>query len=291
MKHFACLLIALAIALAIGCARSKRVDPSPSTSPSSPATRALALADAPAAADAAAEAAPADPGVGDAAPAPVEVDGPHELALEPGRSIYYAFPRGGARPLRLVAHLHGVCGGPPYACGKWLSAGVEVGAVVCPTGNARCPDSPASVLPSWEAPSWSELVAIMNKDLEASVAKVEAKHRGSICRDGAVLTGYSRGAYAAAVIARQHKDLWPYLVLIEANVSLTAASLRAAGIHAVALVAGEQGDQIGGMRATVEALDKDGFPARLFVMKKTGHLYSEDMELVMRDALAYVLRY
>lgn len=285
MKHFACLLIALAI----GCARSKRVDPSPS--PSSPATGALALADAPALADAAVEAAPADSGLVDAAPAPVEVDGPHELALEPGRPIYYASPRGGARPLRLVAHLHGVCGGPPYACGKWLSAGVEVGAVVCPTGNAKCPDSPASVLPSWEAPSWSELVAIMNEDLEASVAKVEAKHRGSIRRDGAVLTGYSRGAYAAAVIARQHKDLWPYLVLIEANVSLTAASLRAAGIHAVALVAGEQGDQIGGMRATVEALDKDGFPARLFVMKKTGHLYSEDVEVVMRDALAYVLRY
>jgi predicted esterase len=129
----------------------------------------------------------------------------------------------------------------------------------------------------------------MDHDLEASVAKVEAKHKGSIDRSGAILTGYSRGAYAAAVIGRLHKDRWPYLVLIEANVSLSATSLRAAGVRAVALVAGEQGNEIAGERATVAALEKDGFPARLFVMKKTGHLYSDDMEYVMHDALTWVV--
>lgn len=284
MKHFAFLgtvvvgLAAATLGVGYGCARTTRVEPSPAPAPapSEPASTPDAI---PSASDAP-----------EAAPPMVAIDGPHELALEPGRPIFYAFPRDGARPLRLVAHLHGMCGGPSYACGKWLASGVAAGAVVCPTGNARCGDSGVGP-PSWEAPTWSELVATMDRDLETSIAKVEAKHRGSIRRDGAVLTGYSRGAYAAAVIARKHKDRWPYLVLIEANVSLGGEALRAAGVRAVALVAGEQGNEIAGMRANAEALDKDGFPARLFVMKKTGHLYSEDMESVMRDALAFVLGY
>lgn len=271
------MLLALA---SCGCARTTRVDPPAASAPASESATGPIEATPPTVDAATVEASPSR--------APVEVDGPRELPLDAGRPVYYALPRGGAGPLRLVAHLHGMCGGPPYACGKWLNAGVEVGALVCPTGNARCGDSGVGQ-PSWEAPTWPELVTIMDRDLETSVKKVEAKHPGSIRREGAVLTGYSRGAYAAAVIARQHEDRWPYLVLVEANVTLSASSLRASGVRAVALVAGEQGNEIAGMRATADALDKDGFPARLFVMKRTGHLYSDDVEDVMREALAFVL--
>lgn len=216
------------------------------------------------------------------------IDGPHELLLEPGRPIFYALPRTTRGPARLVAHLHGMCGPPSYACGKWLGAGTATGVVVCPTGNARCGDSPVGP-PSWDAGTWPDLVALMDGDLEASIQKVDAKRPRAFTREGAVLTGYSRGAYAAVPIARRHPGRWPFLVLIEADVAVSAQALRAAGVRAVAFVGGEQGDQIAGMRRSIEALEKDGFPARLFVMKKTGHLYSEDMELVMRDALAFVL--
>jgi pimeloyl-ACP methyl ester carboxylesterase len=219
---------------------------------------------------------------------PPAADGPHEIVLEAGRPIFYAFPRTSERPHRLVAHLHGMCGPPSYACGKWLGAGVDVGVMVCPTGNARCGDSWIGP-PSWEASSWPELASLMDRDLEASIAKVEAKHRGALRRDGAVLTGYSRGGYAAAAIAQRHRDRWPYLILIEADASLPSAPLKRAGVRAVALVAGEQGDQIAGMRKTASALADAGLPARLFVMKKTGHLYGEDMELVMHEALSFVL--
>lgn len=275
------------------CARTK-VDPTPSSPPPSPAEPAVVTQEAPARDARATENASPDvsPDAGVAwAPLPASaIDGPHAIALEPGRPVWYAFAKDGPRPRRLVGHLHGMCGPPAYACGKWIGAGVEAGALVCPTGNAKCGDSPVSPA-SWEAPSWSELVTIMDHDLEASIAKVEAKHVGSIDRGSAILTGYSRGAYAAAVIARlpKNRNRWPYLVLIEANVSLTAASLRAAGVRAVALVAGEQGNEIAGERATVEALARDAFPARLFVMKNTGHLYSDDMEYVMHDALSWVV--
>jgi pimeloyl-ACP methyl ester carboxylesterase len=218
----------------------------------------------------------------------VNVDGPHEIPLTAGRPIWYALPGAGDKPVRLVAHLHGMCGPPSYACGKWIEAGTDVGAMVCPTGNARCGDSPYGP-PSWEAASWEELVVEMDRDLEASIAKVIAKHPGVVRRDGAVLTGYSRGAYAAAVIARMHPGRWPYLVLIEARVPLGAASLRKAGVRAVALVAGEVGTEVASERKTQEELERAGFPARLFVMPGAGHLYSDDMERVMADALAYVL--
>ena len=143
--------------------------------------------------------------------------------------------------------------------------------------------------PSWEAPSWEELVAIMDGDLERSIAKVEAKHPGSLEREGAVLTGFSRGAYAAPVIARLHPGRWPLLVLIEANVPLSAASLRKAGVRAVALVAGEVGTEIAGERKTASELEQAGFPVRLFVMPGVAHLYPEDMDRIMADALAFVL--
>lgn len=91
------------------------------------------------------------------------------------------------------------------------------------------------------------------------------------------------------MIARRHPGRWPYLVLIEANVSLPADVLRASKVRAVALVAGEQGSEIAGMRKTHTRLEQEGFPSKLFVMRRTGHLYSDDMEQVMHDALEFVL--
>lgn len=129
----------------------------------------------------------------------------------------------------------------------------------------------------------------MDADLEASIAKVSAKYPGAFRRDGAVLTGYSRGAFAAPVIARRHPGRWPYLVLIEANAPLKVAELCKSGVLAVALVAGEWGTELEGGRKTEGELLAARFPARLFVMPKTGHLYAEDMESVMHDALAFVL--
>jgi pimeloyl-ACP methyl ester carboxylesterase len=213
------------------------------------------------------------------------VDGPHEaLSLGPGRPIWYGRSPNG--PARLVAHLHGMCGPPAYACGKWIHAGTEAGVLVCPTGNARCGDSGIGP-PSWEAPSWPELVSTMNQDLEGSIAKVKGKI--PIEREDAILTGYSRGAFAAAVLATTHPGRWPHLLLIEANAPLRAEALVRARVKNVALVAGERGTEHAGMQKTADALSAEGYPARLFTMRNTGHLYSDDMEHVMHAALTFLL--
>jgi hypothetical protein len=221
----------------------------------------------------------------------IAVDGPHHLKLEADRLIYYAFPGDGEAhpsPWRLVVNLHGTCGGPEYATGSWIHAGVEVGALVAPTGNAHCGSSPLSP-PTWEAPSWGELVRDMDADLERSVAIVKARHPRSIRQEGAILTGYSRGGYAVPFLAGMRPGRWPLLLIIEADATLDAASLRRAKVRAVALVAGELGDQIAGMRKTQEQLVAASFPARLFVMPNTGHLYSTNIESVMREALGFLV--
>lgn len=265
----------------MACTRGPTVEPAPVTTTSAPPPPPPPpIEDAAPAAEIEADAG-VDAAVAWAPPGKAAIDGPHEIPLESGRTIWYARPKDG--PKRLVGHLHGVCGPPVYACGKWIGAGVSVGVMVCPTGNARCGD--ASVGPaSWDAPSWAELVGIMDRDLEISIARV-----GKIDRAGAILTGYSRGAYAATAIARSHPNRWPFLVLIEADAPLAAAWLRKSGVKAVAMVAGERGEEIKKMRKTVDALSADGYAAKLFVMRGTSHLYSDDMENVMHDALAFVL--
>jgi hypothetical protein len=288
---------------ATSCARSVPTDAAATAAiPSPPAVSSSASA-APGAGQSSSVAAPSEaagatPDARAVAPAPAPLtertDGPHELPLAPGRTIFYAAPRessvsrAGPKPWRLVGHLHGICYPPSYSAGRWLGAAVDVGVLVTPTGNAHCGDAGIGP-PSWEAPSWEELVAIMDGDLERSVAKVEAKHPGSIRRDGAVLTGFSRGAYAAPVIARMHPGRWPYLVLVEANVPLSVATLRKSGVRAVALLAGELGTEIAGMRKTQAELEQAGFPARLLVMPRVGHLYPDDMDRIMGEALDFVL--
>ncbi|MFO0741204.1 MAG: hypothetical protein U0270_35220 [Labilithrix sp.] len=286
---------ALFVAASAGCASRATVE-TPSPPPSTVADAALPSSTSPLDAGAIEDAAIVDAGAPTLELHPLDkeaIDGPHEeMSLDAGRPVWYALPKreAGAPPLRLVGHLHGVCGGPPYACGKWIGSGTAAGVMVCPTGNAHCGESPYSP-PSWEAATWGELVGLMDQDLETSIAKVGAKKKGAFTREGAILTGYSRGAYAAPQIARSHPNRWRHLVLIEANVPLSVAGLKAAGVRSVALVAGEQGDQIPGMRKTEAALEGESYPVKLFVMKKTGHPYSADMEDVMAAALTFVLQH
>ena len=154
--------------------------------------------------------------------------------------------------------------------------------LVCPTGNAECAEVPG-------APTWEEPFAKIDEDLEASIAKVSARYPDEISREGAILTGYSRGAYAATSIAARHPGRWPLLVLNEADVELSLRMLQWSKVRAVALIAGEWGNQIAGERKNVDELAAQGFPIRLWVMPKAGHAYSANIEDIMREAIAFVL--
>jgi predicted esterase len=193
--------------------------------------------------------------------------------------VYFTIPAGDRK--RLIANLHGMCNPPGYACGYWTGAAKAQGFLVCPTGNGSCGGA-------YNPPTWSEDDAAVDRDLEASIAAVNAAYPHEMDRDGAILTGFSRGAYIAPTLAAMHPGRWPYLILTEANVSLDAKRLRAAKVRAVALIAGEWGTELSGERATVKQLRAAGFPAELFVMPKAGHYYSANIDDIMQRAITFV---
>lgn len=215
----------------------------------------------------------------DVPPAPRAI-GPYEVPFIGKRKVYYAVAKKSGRPQRLLVNLHGMCNPPGYACGYWLQAGTDQGFMVCPEGNTVCGTGGPS--------SWDESFADMDRDLEAAIAIVDAAYPGEISREGSVLTAFSRGAYAAPIIASMHPGRWPYLILAEADVTLSAAALRKAGVKAVVLLAGEWGTQIKGERETVKRLQAEKFPALFLTMKNAGHYYSADIDDLMRQALEFV---
>jgi hypothetical protein len=209
--------------------------------------------------------------------------GPFEIPFLDKRTAYTVAPTSRAKPQRLMVNLHGMCNPPGYACGYWVHAASERGFLVCPTGNGSCGAA------AYNAPTWTESFEKMDDDLERAIGVVMARYPEEITRDGAILTGFSKGAYAAPRIAAMHPGRWPYLVLNEADVSLDVPSLRKAGVRAVALIAGEIGGQIAGERKTVATLTKQGYPARLWVMPKAGHFYSANIDAIMAEAIDWAI--
>jgi pimeloyl-ACP methyl ester carboxylesterase len=103
------------------------------------------------------------------------------------------------------------------------------------------------------------------------------------------LLGFSRGAYAAVIIAQNHPGRWPYLVLNEADTEVTATQLKAAKVRAVVLMAGAIGLNAKPVKKTFEELEKAGFPAKLILMPNAAHHYSNDIAQLMSDAIAFFI--
>ncbi|MDC3955314.1 hypothetical protein [Polyangium jinanense] len=221
----------------------------------------------------------------DAAPdvEPKREIGPFEMPFLGKRTVFFARPSERAKGHRLIANLHGVCNPPGYACGYWVNAASRVGFLVCPTGDATCGKA------AYDAPTWSGSYEKMGDDLEKAIAVVDTAHPGEISREGAILTGFSRGAYAAARIAQAHPGRFPYLILNEADVKLDGSALRKAGVRAVAMIAGERSGQVAGERATVAKLVAQGYPAKLWIMPGAGHHYSENIDQIMAEAMTWLL--
>lgn len=228
-----------------------------------------------------------------AEPAPSEVApardaGPYEVRFAGERNVYFAIPERKG-PRRLMAMLHGVCNPPGYACGYWWPSAVSRGFLVCPEGNARCASSCGDCRPDRKdgPPSWEESFVDVDRDLEKAIAKVTELYPGEIDREGAILAGFSRGAYAAVFAAQLHPGRWPYLVLNEADTEVSAAQLRAAKVRAVVLMAGAIGLNVAPERKTFDELQRAAFPSKLIVMPNAAHFYSNDIAQLMTDAIEF----
>ena len=199
-----------------------------------------------------------------------------------GEHSAYLVPATGAHPTRLIAGLHGVCNPPEYACGLWAGAARTRGVLLCPSGNARCGAA------AYNAPTWQGSFVEADELLEAARDAAARELGVELGPEGAILMGFSRGAFHAVKIAAAHPGRWPLLLLVEADATLHPVALRAAGVRAVALLAGERSGQLGGMRASAKALERADYPARLWVMPDAGHHYSSNIEQLMAEALDFL---
>ncbi|CAN5611754.1 hypothetical protein BH09MYX1_BH09MYX1_44530 [soil metagenome] len=270
--------LALLVVLAAGC-RSVR-EPSPRAPLEAAASVESADAGATADANDANDTAALDASFAHASLDLRDAIGPYEAYMLEGRPVWYALPWR-KDETRLIAHLHGQCAPPVFSCGQWLDAGAARGFVVCPTGNEHCTSAMGPAM-------WDESFALMDQDLEHAIAIAAKKTDGGFTRDGAVLTGFSRGGWAAIELVRMHPGRWPHLILIEADVTATAAILRTAKVTSLVMIAGEWGTELPGERKTVDALLVAGYRAKLLVMPKTAHLYSANIDALMSEALDFV---
>jgi pimeloyl-ACP methyl ester carboxylesterase len=138
-------------------------------------------------------------------------------------------------------------------------------------------------------PSWDESFALMDQDLELGIKIAQKKTDGGFDREGSVLVGFSRGGWAAIDLVRMHPGRWQYLILIEADVTINKAYLDASKVRAVAMVAAELGTELPGEKKSVDQMKAANYPAELFIMPKTWHLYSTNIDEIMRNALDFVL--
>jgi hypothetical protein len=214
--------------------------------------------------------------------------GPYEVKFSGDRNVYFAIPERKG-PKRLMAMMHGVCNPPGYACGYWWPSAIGHGFLVCPEGNARCAWSCTDCRSDRKdgPPSWEESFLDMDRDLEKSIVKVMELYPGEIDREGAVLLGFSRGAYAAVIIAQNHPGRWPYLVLNEADTEVNVTQLKAAKVRAVVLMAGAIGLNAKPVQKTHDELVKAGFPSKLILMPNAAHYYSNDIAQLMSDAIDF----
>jgi predicted esterase len=188
-----------------------------------------------------------------------------------------ATPKPAASPL--VVFLHATCMEPADVCDFWSRGGRDNSFLVCPAGPSTC----------YGAPDWSGTPRLKADTLDAALAAVDGTYGPWVDRArGDVLIGYSRGAFAARDILYERPGRFRGLILLSAAVSPDPAKLKAAGIHRVVMATGDLDGSRPVMRKAVATLEAAGIPTKFVSLGKIGHWLPQDLESILRDAIAWV---
>ncbi len=178
-----------------------------------------------------------------------------------------------------MVFLHATCMEPVDVCDFWSRAGREGSWLVCPAGPSTC----------YGAPDWAGTPKEKADALDAALATVDGAYAPWVDRErGDVLIGYSRGAFAARDILYERKGRFRGLILLSAALSPDPARLKAAGIRRAVLATGDLDGSRPMMRRAVQTLDAAGIPTKFVSLGKIGHWLPEDLETILRSAIAWV---
>jgi pimeloyl-ACP methyl ester carboxylesterase len=176
--------------------------------------------------------------------------------------------------------LHGMCGEARRACDFWSDAGREGSWLVCPAGNARCGERD-----DWKG-TGEEKAGVLDQAMEAvdrAYGAAAVTHAG-----GDILIGFSRGAFVARDVAYARPGRFRALVLLGASMTPDAARLKASGIRRIVMGAGEYDGARLTMQRAARALDAAGIPTRYESLGRIPHALPNDLEDILRDALAWI---
>jgi predicted esterase len=194
-------------------------------------------------------------------------------------ALYYAPPESDEkRPL--IVMLHGMCALPEYECPVFQPGTGSSSALLCPPGPAACPGGGGAM---WVGSSGA-LAAAVAKPLRV----LGERHAGRVDTRRKALVGYSLGGPAALRIALAQPGQWRGLMIVNAGVEPSAATLRRAGVRRVALVAGERDRTAGKLRRAAARLKHVGFDARYFSMGAVGHYFDATSSSRLVEALTWL---
>jgi len=194
-------------------------------------------------------------------------------------AMYYAPPQSDEkRPL--IVMLHGMCALPEYECPVFREGAPGSTALLCPPGPTSCPEGDGRM---WIGSSWA-----MASSLTKSLRALGERHSGRIDTRRKALVGYSLGGMAAMRIVQAQPGQWSGLMIVNAGVEPSAATLRRAGIKRVALVAGERDRTAGKLRRAAARLQHVGFDARYFSMGAVGHYFDSSSASRLNEALTWL---
>ncbi len=179
----------------------------------------------------------------------------------------------------LVVMLHGMCSDPLPTCDYWSRAGREGTFLVCPTGNSQCHG-----WPDWRG-TGEQKAAFLDGVLDA-IARRYGEHVAA--PGNGILMGFSRGAFVARDVAYARPGHYRGLILIGAALRPDPKRLRASGIRAVVLAAGDYDEARPTMQRATAELNAAGLPARYLSTGKIWHQLPGDLEPLMREALAWI---
>jgi pimeloyl-ACP methyl ester carboxylesterase len=194
-------------------------------------------------------------------PDPVQnalLEGPSRLPIR----VSSPFQEQGPAPLTVL--LHGICNNPKVTCGWFQPGDLAPSWQVCPAGNSPC---------GRDSYQWSTSPAPrLEEHVSSGLARVQERYGERISREGAVLVGFSLGAFAAVSLLSSGTRRFDGLVLVGASVAPTPEQIALAGVRRVAFAAGDFDSAAPAMRRAAAALEKQGIQARYESLGRTGHV-------------------
>jgi poly(3-hydroxybutyrate) depolymerase len=206
--------------------------------------------------------------------------GPERLDFGAKRpAVYYSSQQNqGKRPVMVM--LHGMCALPEYECPVFRAGATAESWLLCAPGPAACAGGGGAM--------WVGSTKILVQAVESPLRALGDRHAKNIDSTRKALVGYSLGATAALRIALAQPGQWNGLMIVNAGVEPSAATLRKAGVKRIALVAGDRDRSAHKLKRAALRLKRAGIDAQYFSMGAAGHYFDATSESRMVEALTWL---